>query len=214
MQYTHLLIAQPREFVPRPTDLTTYWHALTHIGAAPMGGKILVLKSTHITRMVMNPFTGEEIPRPVYERVALESLEELPESVGLLDDYDVYIAGRGPPRTPPLPISFDSEYHLAIKYHVRRQPEETSIWRNEIERNACAGGVQVPDDDVGIFRSPTTGEFIKVSRARLARFWIEFELGKFLFPVVHNTFDLLNSEIVGAANEVFGTLFVQGSRWE
>jgi hypothetical protein len=65
----------------------------------------------------------------------------------------------------------------------------------------------------GYFHNPHTMEIIKVPQAGCSRFWIQFELGKFLCPAVNNSLELLNPAIVKEAKNVFGIEFVQGCYW-
>jgi hypothetical protein len=65
----------------------------------------------------------------------------------------------------------------------------------------------------GIFPNPWTGEAIEVADAGCARFWIEFEFGKFIYPEVSGSFDVMSPAIVQDIEQCFGTKFVQGCRF-
>ena len=63
--------------------------------------------------------------------------------------------------------------------------------------------------DHGTFRNPWTNDQIRVEHAGCARFWIEFELGKFIAPIIRESFELLEPRIVKAAEESFEVSFAQ-----
>jgi hypothetical protein len=68
--------------------------------------------------------------------------------------------------------------------------------------------------NVGYFTDIHTFKPIEVPEGGYARFWIQFELGKFLFPEIRNgNLDLLNPLVVAEAEKVFGIEFVQGCHW-
>ncbi len=69
-------------------------------------------------------------------------------------------------------------------------------------------------DSLGVFTHPHTLEVIEVPGAGCARFWIEFELGKFLFPeLADGDTAILHPAVVGLASENFGVEFIQGFMW-
>ncbi len=96
-------------------------------------------------------------------------------------------------------------------------PVSTSAWDVEAGpniRNVPLFGTPCgPDDDLGIFPNPWTGEAVEVPHAGCARFWIEFEFGKLIYPKVGKNFEFLSSSIVAEAEQCFRTKFVQGCRF-
>ena len=77
---------------------------------------------------------------------------------------------------------------------------------------------ELPGCQEGPIDNPNTARFrlevIKVPGAGCARFWIEFALGKFLFPEIQgDNLELLNPAIAGEAEQIFGAEFVQGCHW-
>jgi hypothetical protein len=70
-----------------------------------------------------------------------------------------------------------------------------------------------PEITRGFFSNLHRGTVVEVADGGSARFWIEFELGKFLFPLLEDNLDLLEPAIVQAAQQVFGIEFVQGCHW-
>jgi hypothetical protein len=69
------------------------------------------------------------------------------------------------------------------------------------------------ESTIGIFTNPWTGEAIEVPNAASARFWIEFEFGKFIYPRIDKSFDVFDPRLVEKAEECFQTKFVQGCRF-
>ena len=66
---------------------------------------------------------------------------------------------------------------------------------------------------MGVFPNPWTGGVIEVADAGCARFWIEFEFGKFIYPKITDNLEVMNPEIVSAGEDCFGTKFAQGCRF-
>ena len=66
---------------------------------------------------------------------------------------------------------------------------------------------------MGVFPNPWTGGVIEVADAGCARFWIEFEFGKFIYPKITDNLEVINPKIVSAGEECFGTKFAQGCRF-
>jgi hypothetical protein len=60
------------------------------------------------------------------------------------------------------------------------------------------------------FRNPRTAVIMQVPKAGCARFWIAFELGRFVFPEISDTLSVLHPSIVQSAKESFGVTFIQG----
>jgi hypothetical protein len=57
-------------------------------------------------------------------------------------------------------------------------------------------------------------EVIEVAGAGCARFWVEFELGKSLFPPFdRGDLEFLDPGIVAGAERLFGVGFAQGCHW-
>jgi hypothetical protein len=54
---------------------------------------------------------------------------------------------------------------------------------------------------------------IEVPNAGSARFWIEFEFGKFIYPKIEKRLEILSPLLVETAEECFQAEFVQGCRF-
>ncbi|HVX14139.1 MAG TPA: hypothetical protein VHC22_23335 [Pirellulales bacterium] len=218
MQYTHTLIAQPRDFSPYPTQVSRWYRALEQVGAAPFGATIRGRTPSGQTRLTTNPFTGKQRESILFDYLSFESLHEMTGRIAALGNYAVTIAGQGPPVVAPMQVEFDGQryddrYDYAVRCLVHAEPVTTSDPHDDSGAAMRHGGPCVQEHDVGVFRSPTTWDIIEVVGGGRARFWIEFEFGKGLFPTVGRTLDLLDHRIVDIAVEVFNTEFVQGCRW-
>jgi hypothetical protein len=84
---------------------------------------------------------------------------------------------------------------------------------DEIPRIVPHGKSCASTDRRGFFSNPRTLETIEVPEAGCARLWVEFALGKWLIPKVHNSLDLLPLSIVQAAEQIFDVRFSQGCHW-
>ena len=71
------------------------------------------------------------------------------------------------------------------------------------------------DESDGFFEHPLSPSPIYVAGASCARFWIEFEHGKWLYPRLRNgSVAALDQNIIDLATEVFGTTFVEACSWD
>jgi hypothetical protein len=83
------------------------------------------------------------------------------------------------------------------------------------KRKAIAFGQDCcADDSMGLYSHPDSLEVIAVPQGGCARFWIEFELGKSLFPKIQDgNLAILNPQLTELAFRSFGVKFVQGCLW-
>ena len=123
----------------------------------------------------------------------------------------------GRPKTAPLPIIFDGPYHASITCIVGQLLRSTSDLHEE-------SGVKMPTTPykkpcpaeltVGLFSNPHNLEVIEVVDAGCAKFWLEFGIGKNLFPPIERgDLAILNPTIVQIVEAEFGVGFVQGCYW-
>jgi hypothetical protein len=147
----------------------------------------------------------------------LQSLDEVVNAVVSLQDYELNLACMGRPKLPPLRINFNEPYHLGITCRVYSKCRSTSDLHEESncdEKTVRYGKICSELQTDGLFTNPHNGEILKISGAGCARFWIEFELGKFLLPeFTKNNLEILNPFIVKEAERIFGIKFVQGCYW-
>jgi hypothetical protein len=215
-EYTHTLIPEKVNFVPNPGQVSGFIGSLTSMGAAPMKATMTVAKLTGKVNTFANPFTGGTITIPVREAKTITDLSRLPDSLKDLDDYEVTLAGKGPPKLPAFKFQFEGAYDFQVNCSLREKVVYMSDWHDEIpiKRKVEFFGEQCsPKARLGIFHNPDTLEVIEVPNAGCARFWIEFEFGKTLFPKINDCLDLIAPPIVKAAQEAFAISFIQGCRW-
>lgn len=184
-QYTQSLIPQLRDFTPSPTQVEAFYVAILDMGVVPGEPSILRWTLSGKFREGHNPFTGEPIRWETKDCLALPKISDVSGAIEGLEEYEVDVSGKGRPRTPPLPIDFEGPYHVGVICRVFRA-----------------------------FTDPRDWGIITVPGADCARFWLGFELGKFLFPTtVSDDLDLLDPTIVNAAERIFRVRFVQGYSW-
>jgi hypothetical protein len=184
---------------------------------APLDGALLILRLSGV-RIGRNPVTGETITLPNRTRMTIGSVSEIPAALLGLNDYDVRMAGQGPPALPPFRLrfletdsgtateaDFKGEYGLEVACCLRAKPVATS----DVE----FGSEVRSTDREGVFRHPTNGQTIRVPNAGFARFWIQVEVGKWIFPRIDDSLEVLDPAIVACAARSFDGKFVQGCFW-
>jgi hypothetical protein len=187
------------------------------LGVVPGKPAILFRTPSGKTREYPNPLTGGKIVVELRDHKKLESLGQFENAVADLRDYDIDVSGFGTPKLAPLPIDVISEYHVGVTCFVSSALRSTSDYHDESgpRENVVRYRKLCPETaTVGVFSNPHNLEIIDVPHAGSARFWIQFELGKFLFPNIKGgNLELLNPAIVDVATQVFGIPFVQGCYW-
>jgi hypothetical protein len=217
-QYSHLLIPTSHEYCANPTQVAKFMQDAVALGVVGDNPEIMASTLKRVApqvRISRSPFTGQAIElhlptRMPNRRLALRTLADLPQELTATDEYDVSISGFTLPKLPPLAIDFQEPYHIRIACHVRAQLVCMSSGRAE----AHFGHDCTEAESLGVFLHPETAEVIEVQDAGRARFWIEFELGKWLRPdIVGGNLELLHLQLVDLARKCFQTHFVQGCIW-
>ncbi len=217
-QYSHLLIPASRAYCPEPTQVAEFMREtvdLGVIGDTPQFWGGTLKRVVPQIRKGRNPLTGQTIElngptRLPDRRLILRTLAELPQGVTATEEYDVSASGFTLPKLPPLDIDFHEPYHVRVACHVRSQLVSLSSGRSEPR----FGQDCTEAESLGMFLHPDTMEVIEVQDAGCARFWIVFELGKWLRPeIVGGNLELLNPQLVELAHRCFQTRFVQGCVW-
>jgi hypothetical protein len=210
-QYTHLLIARPAEIVPSGSQVEKFLQAMVTKGVVPGPIELFGTAPTGEVRKInFGAFVSvfeRSVPFPI------ASLEEIAAAVEQRPDFTITVSGTGRPALPPLPIDFAEPYAVTVRCRVSSVCRSTS---NPLNGNS-SGGPVVPfgqpcpvDPGVGYFFNPHTGAEIKLPEAGCARFWIELELGKYLFPAISGeSLDLLHPALFELAGSIFETRFVQ-----
>jgi hypothetical protein len=169
-----------------------------------------------------NPFTGESLEFRTATRMAargksLKNPRDIVAAAAGVPEFDMRLSGKGMPRTPPLPIDFAKAYSVDVGCCVRANAVSLSDLHEESgsDKNPVMFGEDCNKEDlVGLYSHPETLEIIEVPGAGCAQFWIEFDLGKFLFPKIDNgNLRILNARIEQLAKRCFASEFVQGCCW-
>jgi hypothetical protein len=215
-EYTHTLIPDAIDFVPDPRHVGAFLNSLLSLGAAPLKPTIAVAKLSGAVRTFKNPFTGKTDSFPMRKAKTLEDLSAVPGALKEVDDYNVTLTGQGPPEVPAFVFAFQGNYDFLVHCCLRAEVVSTSDWHDDvpIEREVeCFGRPCSSKDRLGIYHNPNTLEVIEVPKAGCARFWIEFEYGKMLFPPIEDQLGLMEPRIVEVAENDFGINFVHGCHW-
>ena len=214
-QYLHTLIPTDPAFVPTSEQVGQFFDGLFTLGAEPLNWKLLLVKPSGRVREFKNPLTGEVKSIPVNDRVPVEHLADLPSAIGTLGQYFVTLDGQGPPRKPPFQVyhensPFTKTYGFTIRCHLKPQSVSMSDLGEE------QSGKEVPffgepcSRRDALFRHPVSGELIEVLQAGSARFWVEFEFGKWLLPKIDDSLDILDPSIAAMADQAFSATLKQG----
>ena len=212
--YSHLLIPDRPDFVPKPAQVTAFLEGLIKLGSTPLEATIRIAKLSGKVRTGRNAFTGETITIPAREFVSLPDIRAISHGLQGLDDYTVYFSGQGPAEHPPFKVymasdpQWQSEIGTAQWYEVNCNLRESSVSLNDWmapHTSNCSEGV---------FRNPWNNETIIVQNAACARFWIEFMFGNWLVPKIEKSLELLPPSILTLSSVSFGASFVQGGRFD
>jgi hypothetical protein len=232
-QYIHTLIPVDSNYSPKPEQVAEFFAWLLDrpnfklVGNRRVGPGIIVLRFTGRMREAgtSNPFTGEKktwmVPDP--DRTIVQAAEEIPALIEGSAHFTVHAPGEWDSGDLPIKLfstdekPFTENYLCTVSCNLRPAAVSTSAWDDEAgpsPRNVSSfGDPCAREDDAGIFTNPWTGEIIEIPHAGCARFWIEFEFGKFIYPKVGKDFDVLSASIVREAEQRFQTKFVQGCRF-
>lgn len=233
-QYIHTLIAADSGFAPEPNPVARFYEEM----ADSAGYRIVSNKPAHPGLLLVKPsgrfrtmtgrnvFTGEtrSVSVPDFDRQQLAEPSEIGPAIAGLEHYTVYASGEWDPSDAPLQLfttdgkPFIAEsYFCGLRCKAQPAPVTTSAWDFAIPTDKKIPKFGSPcgaEPDAGIFSNPWTGSAIIVPGAGCARFWIEFEFGKFVLPRIEDRLDLLSRAVVNLAEECFRTRFVQGCRFE
>lgn len=220
-QYTHLLIATPCDFVPIPQSVENFLQKIVEFGVVSTPAKLVGTRSTGQIRKIALPpgfnAAGDEFSHEVRTRFDIAGLDDIAPAISALPDYEVAVEGIGRPVLPPLPIKFSEPYSIRVFVRVSAELRSTSDphWNfGETPKAVPYGKPCSRESDRGFYVNPHTGADIEIQGAGCAKFWIGFELGKFLFPSISDgNLDLVDRGILDFAENLFETRFVQGCYW-
>jgi hypothetical protein len=216
-QYVHTLVPVDPQFSPTSEQVSRFLEGLSALDAAPLNPEVFVLKPSGRLRSFKNPLTGETKSFPAKDRVPLKSIADVASVIEGLKEYGVCVDGQGPPGLPPFPLYFENSlfsasYGFTVGCSLRPEPVSMSDLGDEQTGNeVVVFGQACPQQSrTALFRHPGTGELIEVAHAGCARFWVDFEFGKWLLPKIGTSLDILNPDITKLATECFGLPFAQG----
>jgi hypothetical protein len=217
LRYCHTLIPRSPEFVPTAGQVQAFLAAMIQWGV--LGGEPSLVMRTPSARVRrgLNPFTRQLEEYPMTDHTDLPDVNRVADVIKGRADYEVQASGMGRPEHPPLPLAFGGPYHVGIVCHVSSRLRSTSDPHDEVGEWPGVPFFGDPCEAVierGIFCNPHTMEVIEVAGGGCARFWVEFELGKWLFPAFERgDLELLDPAIVAGAERLFGIGFAQGCNW-
>lgn len=209
-QYVHTLIPNEPRFSPTSEQICCFLDGLSALGAAPLNPELLLLKPSGRLRPFTDPLTGETKSFPANDRVNLKNIADLAPTIEALQQYYVALEGQGPPRVPPFPLysedaPFTGNYSFTVACCLRAEPVSMSNLGNEQTEDHVPffGEACKARSRTALFRHPVTEELIEVADASCARFWVEFELGKWLLPHIGSSLEILDPTIIKLAARIF-----------
>lgn len=216
-QYAHLLIARDAAFVPTTTQVRACPARLAELGVLPLTPDMVLRTPTGAFRDLINPISGEVVRIPQTEIHSLADLDAFESATNQLFDYEFEASSFWRPRLGPLPIDTAGPYFLGVIFSVSSVLRSTSHYVPEGDPLLKVDRFGTPCQrapEIGVFTNPHNHSTIEVPEAGAAHFWIQIELGKFLFPALpHGSLDILAPEVVNAAEQVFDIRFAQGCYW-
>jgi len=230
-QYIHTLISTDSEFAPESGQVASFFGELvSQFKFSPISGQrflpgLVVAKPSGRLRWATgtDPMTGAKISRPEWDRVNLERFEDIPALIEGSNHYTVAQSGQWVGKDRPVTllktdgVPFEENYICIARCELRPEAVSTSAWDVEAGPNTrdvpTFGSVCKNPIRNGTFPNPWTGDVIEVADAGCARFWIEFEFGRFIYPKVTDSLEVMSPEIVLGAERCFRTKLVQGCRF-
>jgi hypothetical protein len=217
-QYAQTLIPLDKGFVPSSEMVGDFLSSIINMGVVPPPVFITIRTPTWKTREVPNPFTGGKVAIPIKDHHKFENFGQFKTAAERLPDYEIEVSGMGIPVIPPVPIQFAEPYAAEVTCIVSSRLRSTSDYHEtESESKSSIIPYGQPSDVAdasGVFCHPETLEVIEVPGAGCARFWVEFRLGKFLFPkLVGGNLQILHPAITAEAERIFAQCFVQSCCW-
>jgi hypothetical protein len=240
--YTHLLVSVSKTYRPTAEVVCRFLEWIIQAGAVGVDHKISFRKVVRVEPRFHdgpNTFTGKGTYRmwmPSRRRPHREDLSAVSQAVALAEqeqEYDVSVESTAPPTHPPLDVGavdkngdwqrWEEAYYLAIRCRVRNCAVRLCPLKIGEDPNHRPVDAYIPtfDEDCaedeldGLFEHPLPSDPILIRNAGCARFWIEFEYGKWLYPrLKNNGVDVLDQAVVNAATDIFGTAFIEACLWQ
>lgn len=228
-QYIHTLIAADPAYFPRPTQVAEFFERLLTsssfrlISGGPFQQGLRAAKASGRFRTFTDPISGENKQFPIFDSIKISGSAEIPTIIENLEEFRVLASGEWKLDSPLLVLltsnrkPFGDNYYCEVSCHLRPAPVSTSCPgfgpNQNIFKVPMFGEPCDALNTTGIFANPRTGKVIEIPGAARARFWIEYEFGKFLFPEIGENFDVLDPLLVENAEATFQARFIQGYRY-
>lgn len=240
LYYEHHLVARPANFRPEAETVARFLRMLNDEGYVPEGAQLSfvpVIQQEPVTIQRADPFSGRTMSIPGRSRrrgkpVTCKSDDDLLSQTANASEYDAVLDAEGLPQRPPMLVGYvegdnwkplDEPYALKVRCCIRsrivrlfshRSPEDFTKILDPFNMPAHLFDEDCSEDEsTGWFLHPETGP-ISIANAGCATFWIELCYGKFLFPLTRDgSLDVLDDELRGRTEEIFGTAFVQACHW-
>jgi hypothetical protein len=237
--YTHLLVPLSPEYRPEPDAVAVFGQGIINNGniASPFTISFSrVTKGEPRVRKMRNARTGETInirgpSRRIDPPQTLLNPSQIIEHAAAQREYDIGISGEGVPSNLPFAVGYVEDetwkpmvdaYNLEIRCRVRDNIVRLYLLESEDDLHQPPDFTKIGprfdedcsvDEREGIFVHPESGA-IRIPNAGCATFWIEFKLGKFIFPRLRNGgVNVLDESIVTLARKAFNCDFVQACDW-
>ena len=210
--YRHLLIPKNPEFVPELESVVDFYKELAILGALPQDRKYVVVTLTGKTRVWgRNPKTGEIYQGPELEINKFQIFQQAMDCVRGKTAFDICARGIGAREFLPFELyganrpdaPWNGPYELSVYCKLREKPS-----RLLCSPLTCKC-VYNPDEP-GIFKNPWNDADIENSGPAWARFTVEFGVADWLWPMISDSLDILDTRLVDAATAAFGVKFTQG----
>ena len=212
-QYAHTLIPKESQFAPQPEQIIGFLDTLLALGAAPLDSRISLAKLSGRGRCFTDPLTGAKKSFPAYDWALLERTSDLRPLVETLQDYSVALDGRGPPKVPPFQVyangqHFTESYGFIVRCCLRKKP--VSMSEPGVREGIQFGFPCDAGNKALLLSYPPSRKVFRRASTGCARFWIEFEFGRWLLPRIDGFLEILDPSIVIAAEKHFRLAFEQG----
>lgn len=210
--YRHLLIPKSPEFVPELEHVANFYTELGTLGALPKDTRYTAITYTGKTRLYFEDAkTGEVFYGPEFKVDRFTDLQSAANCVRGERAFDLRAEGEGPTAIPPFDLYGanrpDVHWEQAYEYRVYCK------LREKVSRLLCnplTCKCEFKADEAGVFENPWSGAPIETSGPAWARFTIEFGIGNWLWPMITDHLDILDTRLVDAATRIFGIEFTQG----
>lgn len=228
-QYIHTLIPESAEYSPKSSQVVNCIDCLMGsfnfrlVDAPHLMSSLRVLRPGDQVRSYTDPLTGERKSFAVPDVIAVGEAKDIPALIDPHRHWTVRACGEwsgdgsGVRLLDPEGAPFKQPYWCDVSFHLRPEPVSMSFWSGELPPPGKAHvpfGSPCEEAQAASFSNPWSGALIQVPGAGRARFWVEFEFGKFLLPAESNSLDLLAPDLVRAVADGFQVGFLQGWRGE